>query len=499
MLLRHSTGLPALLSIALVFSGCAGNPQNNLSPQLTTQTAPTTAASPVARRTASRLTRPYAAPADLPTSFTIYCPKRSVTGPYIAPYCAYYDPGTSSNQYVVAGDANCGVFDLESLQTHVARIGVFKVVGYSHGSCTVALTDSNNATATGTIRFFGRKILGPLTLTCVTNASSNTATCKYADPLYTGQFSVETDSTTCSATRPAGGSLTVTYSVSQACTVTLTAVNTEQQARFHTTFTTHPLFVTNASAYPEGNVTEYVFPYTGAPIVTNTNGIHDPFDLAFDSGGHLFVANVRNNTITEYAPPYTGAPIATIPVPAPPYGIAIDSSNYLFVSLDPFTEIRPRVSEYAPPYTGAPITTITIGIDAPIHLAFDPAGDLFVANEFGNTVTQYVYPFAVIPSHTIATEPAPRGVVLDGSDDLFVTSEYDNTVTEYAPPYTGSPKVTISTNVLDPASLAIDNAGDLFVGNLQNNTVTEYTPPYTGAPIVTISGVLGPTGLTFGP
>ena len=288
MLLRHSTGLPALLSIALVFSGCAGNSQNNLSSQLPTQAVPTTAVSHVAKRTASRLKRPYTAPADLPTVFTIYCPKRAVTGSDRAPYCAYYDPGTSSNQYVVAGNANCGVFDLESLQRRSARIGVFKVVGYSRGSCTVALTDSNNATATGTIGFVGRTILGPLTLTCVTNASSNTATCRYADPSYTGQFSVETDSTACSATGPAGGSFTVTSSSSH-CTVTLTAVNTEQQVQFHITFPFHPLFVSNW----EGNtVTEYVFPYTGAPVATITNSMDAPYGLAFDSSGDLFVLDV---------------------------------------------------------------------------------------------------------------------------------------------------------------------------------------------------------------
>ncbi|MCL5258624.1 MAG: hypothetical protein M1314_02640, partial [Firmicutes bacterium] len=79
--------------------------------------------------------------------------------------------------------------------------------------------------------------------------------------------------------------------------------------------------------------------------------------LAFDSSGHLFVAN-NNGNVTEYASPYTGAPIATISngVNWAPVGLAFDSSGNLFVG-------NGGVLEYAPPFsnTSAPIATISNG------------------------------------------------------------------------------------------------------------------------------------------
>jgi sugar lactone lactonase YvrE len=92
----------------------------------------------------------------------------------------------------------------------------------------------------------------------------------------------------------------------------------------------------------------------------------------------------------------------------------------------------------------------------------------------------------------------PQGLAFDASGDLFVANLYNDTVTEYAPPYTGPPSATISIGLSGPEGLAFDTSGDLFVANRGN--VTEYAPPYTGAPIATISNGVGePDGLALSP
>ena len=152
------------------------------------------------------------------------------------------------------------------------------------------------------------------------------------------------------------------------------------------------------------NVQEYAPPYTSGPALTITNGVTAPQQTLIDPSGNLFVLN-NNAQVTEYAPPYTGSP--TLVGSTSPYAsvMAMDSDANLFIGY--FTN---SVSVYAKPYTGSPTVTITNGINDPDALAFDDAGDLFVAN-FGN-----------------------------------------NSVTEYAPPYTGSPVVTITNGVSGPAN-----------------------------------------------
>jgi sugar lactone lactonase YvrE len=201
----------------------------------------------------------------------------------------------------------------------------------------------------------------------------------------------------------------------------------------------------------------------------------------------LFVAN--NNaasTVTEYALPYTGgAPTATISNGVNhPAGLAFDSSGNLFVA----NQANNNVTEYAPPYTGAPTATISNSVNSPWGVAFDSSGNLFVANYGNATVTEYAPPYTGAPTATISNGVnGPEGLAFDASGDLFVANTLASTVTEYAPPYTGTPTATISNSVWYPWGLALDSSGDLFVANNPGNTVTEYAPPYTGAPTATIS------------
>ncbi len=212
----------------------------------------------------------------------------------------------------------------------------------------------------------------------------------------------------------------------------------------------------------------------------------------------LFVANHgSNNNVTEYALPYTGgAPTATISNSVnAPLGLAFDSSGNLFVA----NRGNGTVTEYAPPYTGAPTATISNSVNAPAGLAVDSSGNLFVANNGNNTVTEYALPDTnnAAPKMTISNVTTPSGLAFDSSGDLFVANYGNGKVTEYAPPYTGTP-TTVFLNGLSHANcLAFDSSDHLFVSNDWGN-VAEYAPPYTGTPIATISNSVGtPQGLTF--
>ncbi|MHB1550529.1 MAG: hypothetical protein ACYCX6_04960, partial [Vulcanimicrobiaceae bacterium] len=214
----------------------------------------------------------------------------------------------------------------------------------------------------------------------------------------------------------------------------------------------------------------------------------------------LFVANHgSNNNVTEYALPYTGgAPTATISNSVnAPLGLAFDSSGDLFVA----NRGNSTVTEYAPPYTGAPTTTISNSVNAPAGLAFDSSGNLFVANNGNNTVTEYALPDTnnAAPKMTISNVTTPSGLAFDSSGDLFVANYGNAKVTEYAPPYTGTPTTVFLSGLNHANCLAFDSSDHLFVSDDWGN-VKEYAPPFsnTSAPIATISNSVGtPQGLTF--
>ncbi|HEX3846223.1 MAG TPA: hypothetical protein VHV81_02500 [Steroidobacteraceae bacterium] len=129
----------------------------------------------------------------------------------------------------------------------------------------------------------------------------------------------------------------------------------------------------------------------GVPVQQPTP-INNPQGMAFSSNGNLYVANESSGQVTVYGPGVTG------------------SNGQL---------------------TALPGQTITLPIPsggqstpAPIALAFDSAGDLFVADS-ANDVIQ-VYTFAANPAGTLAatltvTNGFPTGLAVDSSGYVYVT------------------------------------------------------------------------------
>jgi sugar lactone lactonase YvrE len=175
-----------------------------------------------------------------------------------------------------------------------------------------------------------------------------------------------------------------------------------------------------------------------------------------------------------------------------------------------------------------PLFTLFRGLDVPSGMAFDPAGDLWVANYADSTVVEFAAQdlgnSASVPSVTITSDSSgslnsPVGMAFDAAGNLWVANDVSNTIVEYAKatlaagavsPTGVTPAVTISSGpakILNgPYALAFDSSGDLWVGNYDNSTVVELAKDGLvhgpGTPRLTISpgpsvGLNSPGGLAF--
>lgn len=101
----------------------------------------------------------------------------------------------------------------------------------------------------------------------------------------------------------------------------------------------------------------------------------------------------------------------------------------------------------------APVGEITDGIDGPLGTAVSKNGTLYVANSFGNDVTEY-------------------------------------------PPGATSPSVTLSDGINFPISVAVDDRGTVAVGEFGQGEILEFEKG-SGSPNVTITLLTDPEGLAF--
>ncbi len=216
-------------------------------------------------------------------------------------------------------------------------------------------------------------------------------------------------------------------------------------------------------------------------------------------------------------------------------GVAEFTTTSLPAGADTITASYDGTAAFAPSTTGTIVTAVGNGtagytgndgpaIDAelnfPAGIAFDSAGDLFIADYFNNVIREVVKATGDIitvagngkAGYTGNTGPAtdaeldePVDMAFDSAGDLFFTDSRNNVVREVVKAtgdiitvagngtagYSGDNGLATAAELNDPWGLAIDSAGDLFIADHNNNVVREVVEA-TGD-IITVAGTASVT------
>jgi sugar lactone lactonase YvrE len=197
-----------------------------------------------------------------------------------------------------------------------------------------------------------------------------------------------------------------------------------------------------------------------------------PFGLALDAIGTLYVSDRGNHTIRTVAP---DGQVTTVAGGAGMAGSKDDSA----------TDAR---------------------FNMPNGLAFDHAGDLFIADAGNDTIRELsaagqVTTVAGTPGTAGSADGAaalfnnPSGLAIDGAGDLFVADHNNATVREVAPSGSVATLAGASARFAAPIGVAIDGAGNLYVTDLLDATVRKITP---AGVTTTIAGTAGKIGIVLG-
>ena len=257
---------------------------------------------------------------------------------------------------------------------------------------------------------------------------------------------------------------------------------------------------------------------------TSASSLCQPWGVAVDSAGNLFVADNNNSRVLGYINPFaslaatgmnagfsaglvfgqsgftagscnrgSGAAARDATTLCLPLGVAVDAQGNVYVA----DQVNNRVLEYNTPLTvtGAPGSGDTTadrvfgqlgsfktgvadngGVSAnslfmPADVAVDATGDLYVADQQNSRVLEYHTPLAVTAVHGSGDTTAD---LVFGTDGSFTTNTCG----------TGAGGLCIAKAV------GIDNAGDIFIAD--SGRVLEYEPPIGSNP--TASRVFGQAG-----
>ena len=233
----------------------------------------------------------------------------------------------------------------------------------------------------------------------------------------------------------------------------------------------------------------------------------DPWGVAVDGTGNVYVADLGNNRVLEYNTPLTTDVTAdrvfgqngdftanncdfdtdttssTAVDLCYPTGVALDGSGHLYVA----DNENNRVLEYNAPLSNSTADTVfgqggdftsndcdfdavdssssDIDLCSPAKVAADGAGNIYVA-DFGNErVLEYNTP--------LTTGVTGETVLGQGNSFASDACDYDVAVPD------SSTDGSTANDLCDPKGVAVDGAGNVFVADTANNRVLAYNTPLT--------------------
>jgi len=259
---------------------------------------------------------------------------------------------------------------------------------------------------------------------------------------------------------------------------------------------------------------------------TAAQGLLAPSGLALDSAGNLYIADTGHNCVRRLGAGATGSanlvtvagdctqPAASAVTPAP-YGLAFDTAGNLYVSTQDNASGVNQVVLHRPADGATTVCRVAGAASAlvptacnsgtlptlskPAGLAFDPVGDLFIADSGNGCVREMTPAGAFSTAVGLCTNDgtgssatalsSPTGLVFNQAGKLFVSDTTKSQVYEFLQPATlnliaglstgtsgtyavsqdGAPAITVPLS--SPQGISADPMGNVMVVDSQNNIV----------------------------
>ena len=222
----------------------------------------------------------------------------------------------------------------------------------------------------------------------------------------------------------------------------------------------------------------------GAVLNTITNGVNGPTRLFF-VGSDLYVVNTNGNTVTEY-----GNRIATgwslfDTISIPPsvnkcLGAAVDAYGDVYLAGNQSDNIfvyrtRREVVENLTqdangfPFT-APGTLVIQGQNIYAGFGSGDSEDAVISYNVGDFLSGNPQEITVYNDNV---NTGPTGVAFDAEGNVYISEFYSGTAVKYAPGG-GTPLMVIGQNINGPEGIAVAKNRKIYVSNSGSNNISVY-------------------------
>jgi sugar lactone lactonase YvrE len=257
---------------------------------------------------------------------------------------------------------------------------------------------------------------------------------------------------------------------------------------------------------------------------------NQPYSLASDAGGNIFVADTKNHRIRRIAPDGTVSTFVGTGTPGfadgpgataqfnEPTGLVFNGAGTLFVSdsqnhriraITPAGEVRTYSGTGEAGFTDG--VAIAARFSTPWGIAIDAEGVLYVAdrnnhrirkvavNGGASTLAGTGVPGTTNGAGNIAQFDQPLGIALDAAGSVYVTETTSHAIRKLTPDgttsiFAGSPTTPDFVNgaaaaarFFNPVGLAVDGGGSIFVADKGNHSIRKLASMVGGGGVVSVT------------
>jgi serine/threonine protein kinase, bacterial len=222
----------------------------------------------------------------------------------------------------------------------------------------------------------------------------------------------------------------------------------------------------------------------GTVLNTITNGVNGPTRLFF-VGSDLYVVNTNGNTLTEYGNRIQTGWTLVNTISIPPsvnkcLGAAVDAYGDVYLAgnqsdnvvvLRPGREVVENLTQDTSgfPFT-APGTLVINGQNIYAGFGSGDSEDAVISYNVGELLSGDAQEITVYNDNL---NTGPTGVAFDVEGNVYISEFYSGTAVKYAPGG-GTPLMVISENVNGPEGIAVAKNGYIYVSNSGSNNISVY-------------------------
>jgi sugar lactone lactonase YvrE len=222
---------------------------------------------------------------------------------------------------------------------------------------------------------------------------------------------------------------------------------------------------------------------SGAQTIWEAQGFSSPQGIVHAADGNLYIDDRTRAAIFKVTPQGAVSLFAQLSTSTTLSGMTQDGAGNFYVS----NPNQNNVLKVTPQGAVSPYAT---GFNGPSDLQFDTQGNLFVINQFDSTIMRVPAGGGAAQLFARSLVSAPQGMAYDNAGNLFIAGNSGQLV-RLDPSNNLS---VVSTAISSPKGLAINAAGDVFVASIGNGTITRTSGTTT---TTFAAGLSSPYGVAF--